>query len=142
MDEEHVASELKGNTLRVYWYLLQSSKNFAGPRQIQRKLGFSSPALAVYHLDKLVELGLVEKVSGEYHLVKVVDVGVLKQFMKLKGFIIPRYVLYAAMFTTLLAFYLSQLREFNFHSIFALIFGLLSTTILWYETTRVWRSKP
>ena len=142
MDEEHIASELKGNTLRVYWYFLKSSENFAGPRQIQRKLGFSSPALAVYHLDKLVDLGLVEKVSGEYHLIKVVDVGVLKQFMKFKSFIIPRHVLYATMFTTLLAFYLSQLREVNFYSIFALIFGLLSTTILWYETIRVWRSKP
>lgn len=142
MDEERLESELKGNTLRVYWYLLQSSKSFVGPRQIQRKLGFSSPALAVYHLDKLVELGLVEKVSGEYHLAKIVDVGVLKQFVKLKGFVIPRHVLYATMFTTLLAFYLSQLRQVNFYSIFALVFGLLSTTILWYETIRVWRSKP
>ena len=142
MDEGHVASELKGNTLRVYWYLLKSSESFAGPRQIQRKLSFSSPALAAYHLDKLVELGLVEKVSGEYRLIKVVNVGVLKQFMKFKGFIIPRHVLYATMFTTLLAFYFSQLREINFYSIFALIFGLLSTTILWYETVSVWRSKP
>lgn len=142
MDEERLESELKGNTLRVYWHLLQSSKSFVGPRQIQRKLGFSSPALAVYHLDKLVELGLVEKVSGEYHLAKIVDVGVLKQFVKLKGFVIPRHVLYATMFTTLLAFYLSQLREVNFYSVFALVFGLLSTTILWYETIKVWRSKP
>lgn len=142
MDEGHIASELKGNTLRVYWCLLKSSENFSGPRQVQRKLGFSSPGLAVYHLDKLVELGLVEKASGEYHLIKVVDVGVLKQFMKFKGFIIPRHVFYATMLTTLLAFYVSQFREVNFYSIFALVFGLLSTTILWYETIRVWRSKP
>lgn len=142
MDEKRVASELKGNTLRVYWHLLQSSKNSVGPREVQRKLGFSSPALAAYHLEKLLELGLVEKFSGEYHLIKIVDVGVLKQFMKLRGFIIPRHVLYATMFTTLLAFYLSQFREVNFYSIFALIFGLLGTTILWYETIRVWRSRP
>jgi len=142
MNEKRVASELKGNTLRVYWHLLQSSKNSVGPREVQRKLGFSSPALAAYHLEKLVELGLVEKFSGEYHLIKIVDVGVLKQFMKLRGFIIPRHVLYATMFTTLLAFYLSQFREINFHSIFALIFGLLGTAILWCETIRVWRSKP
>ena len=142
MDEKRVASELKGNTLRVYWRLLQSSKNSVGPREVQRKLGFSSPALAAYHLEKLLELGLVEKFSGEYHLIKIVDVGILKQFMKLRGFIIPRHVLYATMFTTLLAFYLSQFREVNFYSIFALIFGLLSTTILWCETIRVWRSKP
>ena len=59
MDDERVASELKGNTLRVYWYLLRASKDFVGPREVQRKLGFSSPALAVYHLDKLNQLGLV-----------------------------------------------------------------------------------
>lgn len=142
MDEERVASELKGNTLRVYWFLLRSSKNSVGPRQVQRKLKFSSPALAVYHLEKLVELGLVEKVSGEYRLTRIVDVGVLKQFMKLKGFIIPRNVLYSTMFSTLLAFYLSQFREVNFYSVFALIFGLLGNAILWYETIRVWRSMP
>ncbi len=141
MDEERVASELKGNTQRVYWYLL-SSKNNVGVRQLQRKLGFSSPALAVYHLEKLVELGLVEKVHGEYHLTKIVDVGVLRQFIKLGGVIIPRHVLYASMFTTLFVFYLSQLRDLNFYSIFALIFGLLGTGITWFETIRARRSKP
>jgi hypothetical protein len=142
MDEERVASELKGNTLRVYWYLLQSPKSSVGPRDVQRKLGFSSPALAAYHLEKLVELGLVGKAFGEYHLTKIVNVGVLKQFVKLGGFIIPRYVLYATMFTTLLIFYLSQFKEINFYSVFALIFGLLGTGILWYETVRVRRSSP
>jgi len=83
MDQDQIASQLKGNTLRVYWCLIQSSKNPIGPRDIQRKLKFSSPSLAVYHLDKLVEIGLAEKVVGEYHLTKVVDVGVLKQFSRL-----------------------------------------------------------
>jgi len=142
MDDERVASELKGNTLRVYWYLLKSSKGFVGPREVQRKLGFSSPALAVYHLGKLSELGLVEKVSGEYHLTRMVEVGVLKHFMRFKGFIIPRNVLYATMLTTLFAFYLTQFREVNFYSIFAFIFGLLGSSILWFETIRVWRSRP
>ena len=35
MDDERVASELKGNTLRVYWYLLKSSKGFVGPRRFK-----------------------------------------------------------------------------------------------------------
>jgi len=142
MDDERVASELKGNTLRVYWCLLKSSKGFVGAREVQKKLGFSSPALAVYHLDKLSELGLVEKVSGEYHLTRMVGVGVLKHFMKFKGFMIPRNILYATMLTTLFAFYLTQFREVNFYSIFAFIFGLLGSSILWFETIRVWRSKP
>ena len=142
MDEKIVASDLKGNTLRVYWCLLESSKGFMGPREVQRKLGFSSPALAVYHLDKLRELGLVEKGSGEYHLTKIVEVGILKQFVKFKRFIVPRNVLYATMFTTLLVFYLTQFKEANFYSLFALIFGLLGSSIFWFETIRIWRNKP
>jgi len=142
MSRENVATELKGNTLRVYWYLLQCSKNFAGPRQIQRELEFKSPALAVYHLDKLMELGLVEKIKGEYQVTEVVEVGVLRQFMKLGSFIVPRYVTYATMTTILFVFFLSQIREITFYSLFALIFGTLSTFIFWYETIRVWRSRP
>ena len=107
MDQDQIASQLKGNTLRVYWYLLQSPNNSAGPRDIQRKLKFSSPSLAAYHLDKLVELGLVEKVVGEYQLRKVVDVGVLKQFTRLGGVILPRHVLYASMWSTIFAFFVS-----------------------------------
>lgn len=142
MDEELIASKLKGNTLRVYWYLLQSPKSSVDPRDIQKKLRFSSPALAVYHLEKLVELGLVEKVSGQYRLTKIVNVGVLKQFLKFRGFLIPRYVLYATMFMTLFMFFLINLKEINFYSIFALIFGMLGIGILLYETARAWRSKP
>lgn len=142
LDEDDVASNLKGNTLRVYWHLLRSSNGVVRVRETQRALGFSSPALAVYHLEKLRELGLVKKIRGEYHLAKVVNVGVLKQFMKIGTFVLPRYALYATLFTTLLLFYLSQLREINFYSVFALLFGILATGILWHETVRAWRQKP
>lgn len=142
MSNANVANELKGNTLRVYWYLLRSSNEFVGPRKIQRELRFSSPALAVYHLDKLLDLDLVEKNAGEYHLKEVVDVGVLKQFMKLGTLIVPRYLTYATMISVLFGFFVSQVRDINFYSIFALIFGLLSTVIFWYETIRVWRGRP
>jgi len=142
MPKQNLAAELKGNTLRVYWYLVQCPNNCAGPRQIQRELGFKSPALAVYHLDKLLELDLVKKAQGEYQITEVVDVGVLKQFMKLGSFMIPRYVTYASMITVLFVFFLTQFRELNFYSLFALIFGSLSIVIFWYETFRVWQSKP
>jgi len=142
MSDEKVASVLRGNTLRVYWFLLRSSNGVVGARQTQRALDFSSPALAVYHLDKLAELGLVEKINGEYRLVKVVNVGVLKQFVRFGVFMLPRHLLYATMFTTLLVFYLTQFRRIDFYSVFALIFGIIGTTILWYETARTWKQKP
>ena len=142
MAKENLAAELKGNTLRVYWYLVQCSSNCAGPRQIQRELGFKSPALAAYHLDKLLELGLVKKVGGEYQMTEVVEVGVLKQFMKVGSFMIPRYITYATMISVLFVFFLTQFRDLNFYSLFALIFGSLSTVIFWYETYRVWQTRP
>ena len=142
LDEKSIASKLKGNTLRVYWRLLRSSSGVVRVRETQRSLGFSSPALALYHLEKLVELGLVQKIRDEYHLVRTVNIGVLKQFMKIGTFLLPRYTLYATMFTTLLIFYVSQFRAVNFYSVFALIFGVLATGILWYETVRTWRQRP
>ena len=141
-DEAIIASKLKGNTLRVYWHLLRSSTGVVGVRETQRSLGFSSPALALYHLDKLSELGLVQKVRDEYQLAKTVNIGVLKQFSKIGTFLLPRYALYAAMFTTLLVFYVSQFRAINFYSVFGLIFGILATGILWYEGLRIWRQRP
>lgn len=141
-DERKIASELKGNTLRAYWALLRSKDGVMGVRELQRKLGFSSPALAAYHLNKLVGLGLVVEERGDYRILREVKVGILEQFVKLGTFMLPRYVLYATMFTTLLVFFVSQLREFNFYSYFALIFGALGTSILWYETVRVWKQRP
>lgn len=142
MSDDEVASALKGNTLRVYWFLLRSSNGVVGARETQRSLGFSSPALAVYHLDKLAELGLVEKIHGEYRLVKTVNVGVLKQFVRFGAFMFPRYLLYATMFTALLAFYLTQFRRVDFYSVFALILALLATGVMWYETIKAWKQKP
>jgi len=142
LDEDRISSVLKGNTLRVYWHVLRSSEGVVGVRDTQRALGFSSPALAVYHLDKLAELRLVEKARGEYHLVRAVNVGVLKQFVRFGTFVLPRYFLYATMFTTLLVFFLTQFRRVDFYSVFALIFGLLGTGILWYETARAWSQRP
>ncbi|MCL5949764.1 MAG: hypothetical protein M1490_04735 [Candidatus Bathyarchaeota archaeon] len=142
MNNARLASDLQGNTLRVYWYLVNSSKASVGPRDVQRKLGFSSPNLAVYHLDKLVELGVVEKVAGEYHVTRIVDVGILKQFTKIRGFMFPRQVIYASMWTTLFIFYLYEFREVNFYSVFAFLFGLLGAGILWFEALNTWRNRP
>ena len=140
--EERIASKLKGNTLRVYWHLLRAPNSAAGVRETQRSLGFSSPALASYHLEKLLELGLVHKSRDNYHLAKTVNVGILKHFTRVRGVLLPRYTLYATMFTTLLIFYVVQFREVSFYSVFALIFGFLATGILWYESVRTWRQRP
>ena len=141
-DEQKITSELKGNTLRAYWALLNSREGITGVRELQRKLGFSSPTLAAYHLNKLVELDLAVKERGNYRLVREVKVGVLKHFIKLGTLLLPRYVLYATMFTMFLIFLLIRLEDINFYSSFALMLGIFGSVILWYETVRIWILKP
>ena len=142
MNAKNAADELQGNTLRVYWIMLQNSKTSVGPRDVQRKLGFSSPNLAVYHLDKLVELGLAEKQLGEYHLAENVNVGVFKHFARVGGFIFPRQVLYASMWSTLFVFLLLTFKDFNFYSLFAFVLGLLGLVIFWFEAWKTWQTRP
>jgi len=142
MTEEKIESTLKGNTLRVYWFLLKTPNELVGARETQRALKFSSPALAVYHLEKLAELGLAEKLRGEYRVVKTVNVGVLKQFVRFGSLMLPRHFFYATMFTTLMVFYVVQFRDIDFYSTFALVVVALATAVMWYETLRVWKQKP
>jgi predicted transcriptional regulator len=59
--------ELKGTALRVYVALLKKGGSGAGPRAIQKELELASPNAVVYHLERLISLGLVEKdLSGNY----------------------------------------------------------------------------
>jgi hypothetical protein len=138
-----IESELKGKTLLVYMYMLRSPTEAVGVREVQRELGFSSPSVSSYHLTKLLELGLIENVYGDYKVVKEVKVGVLRQFVTLGGVMLPRYLFYAVLVTTMIATYLIQ-RPFypSPESITTLVMGLVPAIILWYETVRIWRDKP
>jgi len=146
VDSEKIASDLKGNTLRVYWYVLNASGKIVGVREVQRALGFSSPTLALYHLDKLKELGLVAKDSGEYRLIKEVKVDILKQFIKVGRIFVPRFAAYAAFFTVLLAYYVGFLATQgaldSLVSFFGLVFGGMGAVIFWFETVKTWRQRP
>jgi hypothetical protein len=142
INEEEIVSKLKGNTLRTYWALLSSEDGVIGVRELQRELKFSSPALAAYHLNKLVDFHLAANERGDYKLVKEVKVGVLKQYIKLGTFLFPRYVLYATMFTTFFLFILIRFKEISFYSVYALVVSFIATFISWFETIKIWQQKP
>lgn len=142
MNEEKIEAELKGKTLQVYWYMLRSPTGSVGVREVQKALRFSSPRLAAYHLERLEELGLVKKKQGKYCLVREVKVGVLKQFVRLGTFLLPRYVFYATAFTTFLIYIVISLKETSFWSLLALILSAFGTVIFWYETLRTWLKNP
>ncbi len=137
-------SLLKGKTLLVYWYLLQQSNHTVGVREVQRALGFSSPSIAMHHLEKLQDLNLVEKKgTGEYVLVGEIKVGILRFFTRMGRFLVPRYLFYSILLSTMLITYLilcgwSQILP----SFYAVMFGLIASVIFWIETIRLWRAKP
>ncbi len=132
--------ELRGKTLTVYLYLLKHGKA-AGVREVQKELGFSSPSVAFHHLDKLVDLGVVEKDQYDrYVLAKKVDSGILHSFVSIGGINLPRLGFYAAFFTTLAAVYV--LVDRGSLNLYALIGTVGASAVFWYEAWRVWRKKP
>ena len=142
-DEEIIESELKGKTLLVYTYMLKRPNDPVGVREVQRELGFSSPSVSSYHLNKLQELGLVENVYGDYKIMRDIKVGVLRQFITLGGLMLPRYLFYAVLMTTMLLTFLVQTpfyptREY----ISTVVMGLVPCIILWFETIKIWRERP
>lgn len=142
-DEEVIESELKGKTLLVYMYILRANQPDVGVREVQRALNFSSPSVSAYHLNKLKDLGLVESIRGDYSLIREVKVGVLKQFVTLGGIMLPRYLFYAVLMTTMLVTYVLQFpMEPTRQNITTLIMGAVPVIILWYETVRIWRERP
>ena len=142
VDQEKIDSQLKGNTLKVYWYLLKAPSASAGIREVQRALKFSSPTLAQYHLEKLRGLGLVKKESTEYVLASDVKVGVLKQFYRFGTVLVPRFVSYAVLFTVFLGFLLFIVAEVTLVAAFAFLLAISGTVIFWYETVRAMRERP
>ncbi|NIO36272.1 hypothetical protein GTO27_01050 [Candidatus Bathyarchaeota archaeon] len=137
-------SMLKGKTLQVYWYLLQQPTRTAGVRQVQRTLRFSSPSVAAHHLGKLEDLGLVRKnLLGEYELEEEVKVGTLRFFTRLGRFLVPRYLFYSVLFSTMLTTYLAIcILGRVTPSFYALMFGFIASLIFGIETLRLWRAKP
>jgi predicted DNA-binding transcriptional regulator len=143
-EELRAFSELRGNTLRVYLTIIRND-NPMGIRELQRKLEFSSPALATYHLEKLENLQLIEKTSKGYVLIKEVKIGALAQTVKFGSLLLPRYTFYVALFATLLVLYLvsawfSGSFEWNINSISAILLGLLAVLVMVYECIRIWKS--
>jgi predicted DNA-binding transcriptional regulator len=140
IDERRLDFELRGKTMTVYLFLLKH-RIPVGTREVQRALGFSSPSIAVHHIDKLLRLGIVQKDEyGRYVLAKKVDVGVLNAFVSVGRFALPRLGFYAAFFTTItLAYLLVNSSQLDLYASIGTVGAVLA---FWFEALRVWRKKP
>lgn len=136
-DPSKVERELKGKTLQVYVYMLKKREPI-GVRELQRDLNFSSPSVANYHIEKLIDLNLVSKDEyGRYYISQKAQISVLESFVNVGGRTIPRMSFFAAFFTTLLiAYVVLNTETINIH---ALGFAIAGAVAFWFETVRVWR---
>lgn len=134
--ERDVAGEY--NTFLVYLLMLRVKE--ASARDIAYQLGFSSPALAVHHLEKLNGLKLVKKDRyGVYHVVPR-RFGVLKFFFVVRKFIIPRSFFYAVLYGVIAVFSVFVLSGAVRDT--ALFFSLLGVVFHLVETVQFYRLLP
>ncbi len=87
--------ELEGNTLNVYAYIVHTKKP-VGTREVTRGANLSSTSVAHRHLQKLEDMGLIEKNNyGDY---------ILKEKASINGHVwvgknlVPRLVFYSFFF--------------------------------------------
>jgi hypothetical protein len=143
-DDKTIESELRGNTLRVYWYMLSQNES-VGVREVQRAMGMSSPSVASHHLTKLVSLELVQKrPDNSYEVSRVVKVGVLRNFIDFRGRFLPRYVFVAIFFTAYTVAYIAlSLMAYPgfFDRYIAISIGIIGALFAWIESVRLWKLK-
>jgi DNA-binding transcriptional ArsR family regulator len=143
MNDSQNLEDLKGKTLGVYFFLLGQTKPISA-REIHRRMGLSSPSLALYHLKKLEDLELVEMDPIEgFRVTKHVRVGILQFFVGMGRFLLPRYTFYSLF---AISYLIGALWLFGWyltpHFILFVLFSSFSIIIFLYETISMWRSRP
>ncbi|MEW6604094.1 MAG: hypothetical protein AB1351_05330 [Thermoproteota archaeon] len=128
---------LSGRTLQVYLYL-QKKKDPSGIREVQRDLGLSSPSVAEYQIEKLVEMGLASRDSyARVYVTKKVKVKAMQSYINLGRFMVPRLAFYASVFTAIAALYVI----FNYDSLspYGVAVPAGAAAIFWFETWKMWK---
>ena len=144
--EEQSDELLEGKTLKIYWFLLTHGES--GIREVKRHLKIASPSTVSYHMNKLVEAGLVSKSTADkYAVEETVKTGIFGLYVKIGTRMIPRMLFYISFLTIGCFFYL--LVMFNRGTIvihtedFLFLFFLVCGIIFFsYETYRIWTMKP
>lgn len=124
---------ISGGLAKVYFVLLRYGRPM-GVREVQRLAGLSSPGSAKYCLDRLVELGFAEKMSGEY-IAKVNSESLMSVYIGLLGSVVPRLIPYATISTALIIVYCFLAKP----PIDSIIIAVVPTILLWAEGLRLAR---
>ena len=135
--------EISKSTLLVYFYLLRKRES-CGVREVQRALGFSSSSSAHYHLEKLVDRGVLTKDPyGNYRINQKTKVKMMSSFLIIRGFPFPKQLIYATVTTAMCLFFVAFFWvSLTSSAVLALLPGVVASGIFWYETIKVWTSLP
>ena len=127
---------LRGKTLQVYRFIIRQNEP-TRVREIQRSLGFSSPSLVVYHVEKLKEAGLIKEEGAGY----VADKILLRNLVRFRNTLIPRYFFYFLFFTlgTVLELTLFRPPIVTKEYLIAVVFTSVAAIAFGIETYSHWR---
>lgn len=137
--------KLSETAMLIYVYISSHSRDDLRLRDVQRAMGFSSPSSALFHLEKLESAGLVVKDPiGNYRTKTRIKVGLVRNFIFIRGALIPKHIFYAAVTTTVSILYFMMLRQFLSTPIAmaALLLNAASAGVFWYESWQDWKLKP
>lgn len=113
---------LKGTTLAVYRFMFRN-KSPVGAHDIQRRLKLGSPSVAQYHLQKLLEGGLIREEEGKY----VVNATIFENMIRIRRVALPYNVSYSIFFAGALVVLLTVLRPGSLSSTY--YFALLALMV-------------
>jgi len=127
-------TNISATTWNVYLYIL-TSRGPVGVRDVWRELKLSTPSLAQYHVNKLLELNMIIQTrQGKYVASEEKRVEALRSFVLLYGKLIPRLVFYGALIAGILAFYLIAWPiEWNFRDLTVVTVAVISITAFFFE---------
>ena len=141
LNRDEIVSNLTGRTLMVYFVLL--NKKTIGVRELQRHLNLSSPSVAKYHLEKLVDLHLIENRNGIYHLDRKADLPLLTSWVLIGKLLFPKAIFAAIFFTILFTGYLLFIySNWNKDSMFVILLGCGIMIYIWLDVIFQFRRKP
>lgn len=133
MAPSDVEDVLRGLTVKVYKFVLKKTRP-TGIREVQRSLKLSSPTLALYHLEKLKNAGLLKKTMEGYEVDRVF----LRNFIRFRRMLVPRYFFYFVFFISALIVELTFFRPIvlSREYVFAVGVTLLAAISYLYETIK------
>jgi hypothetical protein len=91
--------ELEGITLSVYLYVVRKGKP-VGPRDVMKGASLSSPSVAYRHLQKLEDMGYLQKNNYGEYVTK--DKARVRGYMWIGRRMLPKMLVYALVFMSIL----------------------------------------